>query len=174
MGKLKSYLLSQSFVFNRLSLSISSCRSRYEADQAVISLILDKLVCWYHETTKEEGKTVPTSRVSLSQLIRYTRVCGSHQDFLDRELLLIRKLLNRRDRNCLPFRNTGVYHRFLVRSVLFIFFVFCDVLFAFKDRATRTPLKTGDEIRFYGRVSSFRSTSGTRCVTLIAKPLISH
>ena len=44
---------------------------------------------------------VPTSRVSLSQLIRYTRACGSYQDFLDRGLLLIRKLLNRRDRNCL-------------------------------------------------------------------------
>jgi hypothetical protein len=43
-----------------------------------------------------------------------------------------------------------------------------------KDRATRTPLKTGDEIGFYGRVSSSRSTSGTRRVTLIAKPMISH
>jgi hypothetical protein len=35
MGKLKSSLLSLSFVFNRPSLSISRCRSRYEADLSV-------------------------------------------------------------------------------------------------------------------------------------------
>jgi len=29
-----------------------------------------------------------------SQLIRYPRACGSYQDFLDRGLLLTRKLLN--------------------------------------------------------------------------------
>jgi hypothetical protein len=32
--------------------------------------------------------------VYISQLIRYSRACGSYQDFLDRELLLTRKLLN--------------------------------------------------------------------------------
>jgi molybdopterin-guanine dinucleotide biosynthesis protein A len=30
----------------------------------------------------------------ISQLIRYSRACGSHQDYLDRGLLLTRKLLN--------------------------------------------------------------------------------
>ena len=30
----------------------------------------------------------------ISRLIRYSRACGSYQDFLDRELLLTRKLLN--------------------------------------------------------------------------------
>ena len=30
----------------------------------------------------------------ITQLIRYSRTCGSHQDFLDRGLLLTRKLLN--------------------------------------------------------------------------------
>jgi hypothetical protein len=29
-----------------------------------------------------------------SQMIRYSRACGSYQDFLDRDLLLTRKLLN--------------------------------------------------------------------------------
>ena len=36
----------------------------------------------------------PTYGVYISQLIRYSRAYGSYQDFLDRGLLLTRKLLN--------------------------------------------------------------------------------
>ena len=36
----------------------------------------------------------PAYRVYVTQLIRYFRACGSYQDFLDRGLLLTRKLLN--------------------------------------------------------------------------------
>jgi hypothetical protein len=36
----------------------------------------------------------PVYGVYLSQLIRYSRACGSYQDFLDRGLLLTRTLLN--------------------------------------------------------------------------------
>ena len=36
----------------------------------------------------------PAYGVYISQFIRYSRACGSYQDFLDRELLLTRKLLN--------------------------------------------------------------------------------
>jgi len=36
----------------------------------------------------------PTFEVYISQLIRYSRACGSYQDFLDRGLLLTRKLFN--------------------------------------------------------------------------------
>ena len=36
----------------------------------------------------------PAYGVYISQLIRYSRDCGSYQDFLDRGLLLTRKLLN--------------------------------------------------------------------------------
>jgi hypothetical protein len=36
----------------------------------------------------------PTYGVYISQLIRYSRACGSYRDFLDRGLLLTRKLLN--------------------------------------------------------------------------------
>ena len=36
----------------------------------------------------------PAYRVYISQLIRYSRACGSYQDFLDRGMLLTRKLLN--------------------------------------------------------------------------------
>jgi hypothetical protein len=36
----------------------------------------------------------PAYGVHISQLIRYSRACGSYQDFLDRGLLLTRKLLN--------------------------------------------------------------------------------
>ena len=37
---------------------------------------------------------VPAYGVYISQLIRYSRACGSYQDFLDRGWLLTRKLLN--------------------------------------------------------------------------------
>ena len=43
-----------------------------------------------------------------------------------------------------------------------------------KDRVTRTPLKTGDEPRFSGSVSSSCSTSGTRRATLVTNPVIIH
>jgi hypothetical protein len=36
----------------------------------------------------------PAYEVCISQLIRYSRACVSYQDFLDRGLLLTRKLLN--------------------------------------------------------------------------------
>ena len=41
-----------------------------------------------------------------------------------------------------------------------------------KDRVTRTPLKTGGELRCSGRVSSSCSTSGTRRVNLFTYPVI--
>jgi hypothetical protein len=37
----------------------------------------------------------PGYGVYISRLIQYSRACGSYQDFLDRGLLLIRKLLNK-------------------------------------------------------------------------------
>jgi hypothetical protein len=43
-----------------------------------------------------------------------------------------------------------------------------------KDRVTRTPLKTGDELRCSRRVSSSFSTSGTRRVDLVTNSVISH
>ena len=43
-----------------------------------------------------------------------------------------------------------------------------------KDRVTRTPIKTGVELRCSGRVSSSCSTSGTRRVNLVTNPVISH
>ena len=36
----------------------------------------------------------PAHGIYISQLIRYSRACGSYQDFLDRGLLLTMKLLN--------------------------------------------------------------------------------
>jgi hypothetical protein len=41
-----------------------------------------------------------------------------------------------------------------------------------KDRASRTALKIGDELRYWGRVSSSCSTSGTRHATLVTNPVI--
>jgi hypothetical protein len=43
-----------------------------------------------------------------------------------------------------------------------------------KDRATRTPLKTGSKLGCSGRVGSSCSTCGTRRVTLATNPVISH
>jgi len=43
-----------------------------------------------------------------------------------------------------------------------------------KDRITRTPLKTGGELRWSRRVSSSCSTSGTRRVNLVTNPVIRH
>ena len=43
-----------------------------------------------------------------------------------------------------------------------------------KDRVTRTPLKTGGELRCSGRVGSSCSTSGTRRVNLDTNPVISR
>ena len=42
-----------------------------------------------------------------------------------------------------------------------------------KDRVTRTQLKTGDELRCSGRISSSCSTSGTRRVNLVTNPVLS-
>jgi hypothetical protein len=41
-----------------------------------------------------------------------------------------------------------------------------------KDPVTQTPLKTGDELRCSGRVSSSYSTSGTRRVNLVTNLVI--
>ena len=43
-----------------------------------------------------------------------------------------------------------------------------------KDRLTRTPLKTGGEIRCSGGMSSSFSTSGTHRVNLVTNLVISH
>ena len=43
-----------------------------------------------------------------------------------------------------------------------------------KDRVTRTPLKTGGELRCFGRVSSSYYISDSRRVNLVTNPLISH
>ena len=43
-----------------------------------------------------------------------------------------------------------------------------------KDRVTRTPLKTGGELRFSWRVNSSCSTSSTRRVNLVTNPVISR
>ena len=43
-----------------------------------------------------------------------------------------------------------------------------------KDRVTRTPLKTGGELRCSGRVSSSCSTCGTRRVNLVTNLVISR
>jgi hypothetical protein len=43
-----------------------------------------------------------------------------------------------------------------------------------KARVTRTPLKTGCELRCSGRVSSSCSTSGTHRINLVTNPVISH
>ena len=43
-----------------------------------------------------------------------------------------------------------------------------------KDRVTRTPPKTGGELRCSGRVSNSCSTSGTRRVILVTNSVLNH
>ena len=43
-----------------------------------------------------------------------------------------------------------------------------------KDRVTRTPLKTGGDLRCSGKVSSSCSTSDNRRINLVTNPVISH
>ena len=43
-----------------------------------------------------------------------------------------------------------------------------------KDRVTRTPVKTGRELRYSGRIGISCSTSGTRRVNLVTNSVISH
>ena len=43
-----------------------------------------------------------------------------------------------------------------------------------KDRVTRTPLKTGGELKCSRKVSSSCSTSDIRYVNLVTNPVISH
>jgi hypothetical protein len=43
-----------------------------------------------------------------------------------------------------------------------------------KDRVARTPLKTGIELMYSGRVSRSCSTRNTRRVTLVTRPVICH
>ena len=43
-----------------------------------------------------------------------------------------------------------------------------------KDRVTQNPQKTGSELKCSGRLSSSCSTSSTRRLNLVTKPVISH
>jgi hypothetical protein len=97
----------------------------------------------------------PAYGVYISQMIRYSRACGSYQDFLDRGLLLTRKLLNQ------------WFLLVKLKSSL-------RKIYGRHGRETRTPLKTGGELRCSGRVSSSCSTSGTRRVNLVTNPVISR
>jgi hypothetical protein len=49
-----------------------------------------------------------------------------------------------------------------------------EVKVKLKDRVTRLPLKTWDELKCSGRVNSPCSTSGTRHVNLVTNPVISN
>ena len=54
-----------------------------------------KLKIFINKKSKSNNTpAAPVCGVYVSQLIRYSRACGSYQDFRDRGLLLTRKLLN--------------------------------------------------------------------------------
>ena len=64
MGKLKSSLLLQSFVLNRPSLSISRCRSRYEADLSVYVVFFISSSMGYIRSTKSPNIELFSKRTS--------------------------------------------------------------------------------------------------------------
>ena len=49
-----------------------------------------------------------------------------------------------------------------------------NITYKTKDRVTRTSPKTEDELRCSDRLSSYRSTSGTRRATKVTNPVIGH
>ena len=73
-------------------MSISSCNSIKTFDFSILYTTIPHFVNFPFICSN-----IPAAHaygVCISQLIRYSRACGSFQDFLDRELLLTRKLLN--------------------------------------------------------------------------------
>jgi hypothetical protein len=91
----------------------------------------------------------PAYIVYIFQLIRYSRDCGSYQDFLDRGLLLTRKLLNQ---GFLLVKLKSPLRKFYGRH---------------NDLA-------GNELRCFGSVSSPCSTNGTHRANLVTNLVISH
>jgi hypothetical protein len=61
--------------------------TRYQRDDFNFPILNFPFIC-------SNVLAAPAYGVYISQLIRYSRACGSYQDFLDRGLLLTRKLLN--------------------------------------------------------------------------------
>jgi hypothetical protein len=60
-----------------------------------VNLVTSPVIC--HEWGNDQEVITPSGTyycIYLSQVIRYSRVCGSYQEILDRGLLLTRKLLN--------------------------------------------------------------------------------
>jgi hypothetical protein len=110
----------------------------------------------------------PAYGVYISQLIRYSRACGSYQDFIDRGLLLTRKLLNQgfllvklkswlrklygrhhdlRD-NQNPYIEEEQTTQWSKEKVQKDKQRSTKHTYKTKDRATRTPLKTGDKPKY--------------------------
>ena len=56
--------------------------------------LLTTIICSYILAAHEDVVYILHIYISISQLIQYSRACGSYQDFLDGGLLLTRKLLN--------------------------------------------------------------------------------
>jgi hypothetical protein len=105
----------------------------------------------------------PAYGVYISQMIWYSRACGSYQDFLDRGLLLTRKLLNK-----------GFLLVKLKSSLRNLYGRHIKHTYKTEDRVTRTPLKIGGELRCSGRVGSSCSSSDIRRVNLVTNPIISR
>jgi hypothetical protein len=98
----------------------------------------------------------PAYGIYISQLIRYSRACGSYQAFLDRGLLVTRKLLNQ---GFLLVKLKSSLRKF----------------YGIKLKSSNTnPTENRVELRCSGRVSSSCSTSDTRRVNLVTNPVISH
>ena len=63
-------------------------------NQGFLMVKLKSSLCKVYQFICSNIPAAPAYGVYISQLIRYSRACGSYQDVLDRELLLTRKLLN--------------------------------------------------------------------------------
>jgi hypothetical protein len=93
----------------------------------------------------------PLYEVYISQMIRYSRACGSSQDFLDIGLLLTRKLL---------IQGFLIPLQYLERTRFSVV----------HKKSLKIPKGHSETVR----VSGSCSTSGTRRVNLVTNPVISR
>jgi len=114
--------------------------------------------CWYHLFHWPWNKRLPHIPLALFHIFSYTYNFDS-VEWLRTKLSLETLWPNK----SAPFPRHCVRYVYVQNTIQ-----------KTQDWATQTPLKTGEEPRFSGRVSSLCATSDTYGVTLVTKPMRSH
>ena len=105
----------------------------------------------------------PAYGVYISQMIRYSRACGSYQDFLDRGLLLGRRVWRYQRGNQNPYIEKEQKTQWLKEKVQKDKQRSTKHTHKTKDRVTRTPLKSDIRILIAPLVSSKLFLANRNC-----------